>query len=278
MLEGAIDSITKLIQSPPGQIAAGGVLAGIVWKFFERVETVLTDKTKLEIAVWLLDIKTGPKVEPWPETFAKVFDRVFGTEHLSWQCLLRSFVLSCFAFAVGLVFTEAGRGSSIGQYAFFTVSSVLLFTALPDYVSLLKTRTLIGKMRRGWKHTSLLLVLDIVGAACIFGVFTLLYIGLYLLMAEAEAASPLLGYPLLLVAGSKGVVLIPPLIATSIWLWLYAGSGFLIKVARRFDIGFDWFNRHADIEKKPLQSIGFVAGALVALVYWSAVIVSRMVK
>jgi hypothetical protein len=64
---------------------------------------------------------------------------------------------------------------------------------------------------------------------------------------------------------------------TSIWLWLYAGSGFLLKAARRFDIGFEWFNKHFDIEKKPLQSIGLVAGALVAVVYWSAVIVSRVI-
>jgi hypothetical protein len=34
-------------------LVAGGVLAGIVWKFFERVEAVLNDDTKLEIAVWL---------------------------------------------------------------------------------------------------------------------------------------------------------------------------------------------------------------------------------
>jgi hypothetical protein len=66
-----------------------------------------------------------------------------------------------------------------------------------------------------------------------------------------------------------------PAFFTSIWLWLYAGSGFLLKAARRFDIGFDWFNRKFDIEKKPLQSIGLVAGALVAVVYWAAVIVSR---
>ena len=64
---------------------------------------------------------------------------------------------------------------------------------------------------------------------------------------------------------------------TSIWLWLYAGSGFLLKAARRFDLGFDWFNRKFDIEKKPLQSIGLVAGALVAVVYWAALIVSRVV-
>jgi hypothetical protein len=67
-----------------------------------------------------------------------------------------------------------------------------------------------------------------------------------------------------------------PVFFTSIWLWLYAGSGFLLKAARRFDIGFDWFNRKFDIEKKPLQSIGLVAGALVAVVYWAAVIVSMI--
>src|SRR5437764_13764976 len=64
---------------------------------------------------------------------------------------------------------------------------------------------------------------------------------------------------------------------TSIWLWLYAGSGFILKAARRFDIGFEWFISKADIEKRPLQSIGLVAGALVAIVYWSAVSVSRVV-
>jgi hypothetical protein len=54
-----------------------------------------------------------------------------------------------------------------------------------------------------------------------------------------------------------------PALFTSIWLWLYAGSGFLLKAARRFDIGFLWFNSKADIEKKPLSAIGLVAGSIV---------------
>jgi hypothetical protein len=49
-----LDTVQKLINSPPGQLAASGVLAGIVWKFFERVEAVLTDNTKLEIGVLVL--------------------------------------------------------------------------------------------------------------------------------------------------------------------------------------------------------------------------------
>jgi hypothetical protein len=39
---------------------------------------------------------------------------------------------------------------------------------------------------------------------------------------------------------------------------------------------FNWFNRHMDIEKKPLQSVGLVAGAIVALVYWVALVVARI--
>jgi hypothetical protein len=59
--------------------------------------------------------------------------------------------------------------------------------------------------------------------------------------------------------------------------WLPLVGGGMIIAARRFDIGFQWFNRRFDIEKKPLQSIGLVAGALVAVVYWASVIVSRIV-
>jgi hypothetical protein len=67
-----------------------------------------------------------------------------------------------------------------------------------------------------------------------------------------------------------------PAFFPAFWLWLYAGSGFLLKGARRFDLGFDWFNRKFDIEKHPLQSIGLVAGAIEAVVYWVAVGISRV--
>src|SRR5579862_3815205 len=108
----ALTTITKIINSPPGQLAAGGVLAGIVWKFFERVEAVLKDDTKLEIAVWLLGVKVGQKLEPWPETFAKVFDRVFGKKHLSWTCFVKSSTVSLFGSALSIVWLSAGRLSS----------------------------------------------------------------------------------------------------------------------------------------------------------------------
>jgi hypothetical protein len=65
-----------------------------------------------------------------------------------------------------------------------------------------------------------------------------------------------------------GLWSVAPTLITSVWLWLYAVSGLVIKLARRLNIGFEWFNRTFDIEKKPLQSIGLVSASLVTLGYW----------
>ena len=137
-----LTTITNLITSPPAQIAAGGVLAGIVWKFFEKVEAVLTDDAKLRIAVWLLELRTAQKVESWPETFANVFDRVFGKEHLSWKCFLRSSMASCTAIGLTLLVTYmvhnlnwyvAASIIHVGHFWFLVI--VLIVNVVPDYLS-----------------------------------------------------------------------------------------------------------------------------------------------
>src|ERR1035438_8299153 len=179
MADSALDIVAKLIQSPPGQLAAGGVLAGIVWKFFERVEAVLTDQTKLEIAVWLLGVKVSQKVEPWPETFAKVFDRVFGTKHLSWRCFGRSCLATLIASvicAVGLFaylrpfdsFPYSGPGpQSEGEVAALVLRLAVMssiFLCLFDYASLLETRFTLHLLHRwsSWYAVLILLLADVV--------------------------------------------------------------------------------------------------------------------
>jgi len=74
----------------------------------------------------------------------------------------------------------------------------------------------------------------------------------------------------------KAILFYPGLFSVT-WLWLYAGSGFLLKCAHRFDIGFQWFNSKVDIEHKPLSAIGLVAGALVAVIRWTLVVVRWIV-
>ena len=345
-----LTTITNLINSPPGQLVAGGVLAGIVWKFFERVESVLNEDTKLEIAVWLLGVRVEQKMEPWPSTFIKVFARVFGEKAFSLRCFLSSCLATftaCLMCTIGLAryfhLLQPLNEQSVAIIARTAGTTGIVLFAF-DYLSLLETRYTLKLMRR-WSSAwglLLLLIVDTV-ATGLTGAVPSYYrnVGLTLhplrqyafRVAKEQAPIELLQRDLEaralrdsdylrqlddivvpdydLASRDEGLrkeledirkrreelrkqveeeqhqsremarklntlrevrsawnrfdvlVLWIPAFFTSIWLWLYAGSGFLLKASRRFDIGFQWFNRKFDIEKKPLQSIGLVAGALV---------------
>ena len=273
-MSDTLTTITKLINSPPGQLAAGGVLAGIVWKFFERVEAVLTDQTKLEIAVWLVGVKVGQKVEPWPNTFAKLFDRVFGKTHLSWNCVRRS-TLNFTFWAVVLFLWLRPLTSPHGatQSALQAFALAWCLDLFPAYLIVLQTLFFMHLLGKAVADSADPVTFH---AATLFA---------NLLVADLFSLGPVLALVSVLPDSPTRRLLDGPLVLSVVfanfsplvWLWLYAGSGFLLKAARRFDLGFDWFNRKFDIEKKPLQCIGLVAGALVAVVYWTAVIVSRVI-
>jgi hypothetical protein len=170
-----LTNISNFITSPPGRLLAGVVLAGIVWKCFEKIEAVLSDDTKLGIAVWLLDLRIGKAVEPWANTFIRIFDRVFGPTHLSLKCFARSAVvsLSGFALAVILLLPEPWKtlstglsisldGSSTGHIApmWQDLSVAVIFgLIIPDYISLLETRLSIKLLGRWHGLWSSLLIL-----------------------------------------------------------------------------------------------------------------------
>lgn len=290
----ALNTITKLINSPPGQLAAGGVLAGIVWKFFERVEAVLTDQTKLEVAVWLVGRKPlGAKIGPWPDTFSRLLNTLFGTRHISWKCFWRSCVCSAAIFIIVVVYQTTVYWHEIGflkELFRATLRNLIMFAlpvmAVSDYLFLLKSRFLLALMqgRRSGLRQSAILLAD-TGCTAILSWLTVFWsVGLPLALASTgrvDLAVQTLTSDSVSFRGALSDPLfrafIYPAFFTSIWLWLYAGSGFLLKAARRFDIGFEWFNRKFDIEKKPLQSIGLVAGALVAMVYWMVVVIGHLV-
>ena len=301
-----LTTITNFINSPPGQLVAGGVLAGIVWKFFERVEAVLNEDTKLEIAVWLLRVKVGEKVDQWPDTFGQVFDRVFGKRHFSLTCLGRSLAASVIisllwapAYALYSSFGIFSRSEAFRftvQFSVLLIVVSLLINALPDYCSLGATRIVLSAMQRTKRAAmwGILLVVDLFATLITTFLTTELWFHVSHYFTEqfgiGRPVTPGLIYKWLDArsfamiefnldhSNALGFLMfLLPSIFTAIWLWLYAASGFLLKASRRFDIGFQWFNRKFDIEKKPLQSIGLVAGALVAVIYWAAVIVNRIV-
>jgi hypothetical protein len=312
-----LDTVQKFINSPPGQLAAGGVLAGIVWKFFERVEAVLTDNTKLEIAVWLLGIRTERQVERWPNTFLSIFDRVFGSRHLTVRCFTRSAIASLAALLLmlGIYFATGAFGSSIASVVHPAVIAILasredwiaselritiliglvIGNIIPDYISLLVTRSLLSLFRQSRRLRfalgSAIALIVVISAIAFLGMLATEDLSLAYLGRHAHFANSRLNdfeklradlrveewQRLFQQFGTARWLWFYPAFFGCSWFLLYAGSGFMLKAARRFDIGFEWFNRKFDVEKKPLQSIGLVAGALVAVGYWVAVVVTRVV-
>lgn len=305
----ALTTITKLINSPPGQLVAGGVLAGIVWKFFGRVEAVLNENTKLEIAVWLLGVKASEQVEAWSSTFLEMFNRVFGEAHPSKVGFQRYFVATFAATVIRFIISLPRfgfQGLYLGISSTFlmrfivplALCSVLLgwTLILSGYLALCSVRWIIVRTSN-YKHGRMLATVLSTAWSILVGIALVLLLTdvalsiMYYLINRMPLASippQLSSYlqthrkhwssiaAMTFYEWLVALLAMLPLFLGTLWLDLYAISGSLLKAARRFDIGFGWFNRKFDIETKPLQSIGLVAGALVAVVYWAAVIVSRV--
>jgi|SRR6185312_1618099 len=319
-----LDSFTKFVNSPGGVVTAGAVLAGIVWKVLEKVEGILPDQTKLEIAVWLVGRKFSPALQSWPDMVAKAFNHVFGRNLLSWKSFLRSLIASAIfclvctlvssSFLLGLTSHTLNSNDlpkSAGDWLYriaLPVSAYTVIVSLFAFLSLLETRIILLVMRRCRSAfaTVGLLILDLVVTGLTASPPAILaavgpttrpiydlresrnYQKSLRYWKEKQAAHPdkesseavetytfLAQYSYYRLNVAWRIVWLPAF-STSLWLWLYAGSALLLKAVRRFDLGFDWFNRKFDIEKKPLQSIGFVAGAIVAIVYWAAVGIGRL--
>src|ERR1017187_5373604 len=141
----ALTTITHLIQSPPVQLVAGGALAGIVWKASERVEAVLTDQAKLEIAVWLLGVKTEKSAKVGHDLLVNAFEGVFGKKHLSWKCATASVCLTATLAVSGVVAMEHYgwlKPSSIVQAAL----ELLVLLSIPVYGSVWAMREGVTRM------------------------------------------------------------------------------------------------------------------------------------
>lgn len=287
-------------------LAAGGVLFYGVMKFFDAVGDRLNEDTRLGIALWLLGVKTAERVRKWPDHFARMCDRVFGDRYVSWRSFLVSSFITGFwvvtAWAWGtitgaiayplwndttilptmdpstLLLVRSMSASPIVMLSahisgIFLVA--LLFSILPSYLALIETRLLLSLMvKSGHLWQIILLFLCYLILTAIIGslgiVVNIVIAGL--ILGGVTLVSPWRVFMDFIRSGYWGVAIFvaAPSFFTGVWLWLYLGSGFLFGMARRLDLGFQWFTSHMDIERKPLQCVGLASGAITAIVYWGA--------
>ncbi len=287
----------KLILSAVSLALAGFSVWLIVAGFFSWVESLLKNATKSEIAGWLIGVEIGKKVDGWPGTFVRVFDQVFGEKHLSWKCFWRSCTASLGATLLAGVLTYVTRRRSSSTHSadyvyqhVYDVASVFIANVLPDYFAYFLTRLALRNLMKRQCLSSWAIVIILQVAITLY-LSSIAFTAAFFLYGWEQpewhftdfatsvwrdaVTNPL--YPIWTLIFYHNWMFIFPSFFTSTWLFLYVGSGFLLKAARRFDIAFKWFNRKFDFETRPLSAIGLVAGALVAVIWWTCVIVKGIV-
>lgn len=215
--------------------------------------TLLTERRRDEIALWLMG---AVGEESWSRSFTSLFDAVFGERHLSLRCIVRSSLASlCAVLLIWLLMggvddlgTRIGTELSLGA----VLVAALAVNLVADYVSLLETRFLLGRMHRFRSIAAQagVLLVDLALSAAIIWLAILAFVTAR--GAEMESFAEILG------VFSLFSVLFYSTFLTSVWTWGYVGSTWLMRLfsgASRLDL--------LAVDKSPFRVLGVVLGALV---------------
>lgn len=257
-----------------------------VFTLFEKASDSLKEESKIAISQWLMNVGMEGGQPNWPTMFVATFDSVFTKRHLSWTCFWRSSLASFFAvilisllvnaLGISTVFQEIISETWLGFFFILLVGAIL--NLIPDYVSLLETRVVIKLMSKKatFFRILMLLLLDLVATNVIFFVIAFIIIvnliNLFTRVAWAwETPGGALGAYIqgLTFSGKEKDlgIFIYSTFFTSIWVWLYAFSGFFVGIISKSKSVLDFFKKHLAIEDRPLRSMAFVIVLIITFGY-----------
>lgn len=214
----------------------------------------------------------------------RIFRATFGERHLSFKCLIRS-MLATIIFTNAIVLTIWLKRKNEYTYYFnltreLTWIDLIFIGIIPDYIALAKTRIIITISRA---PMFILLILDVIISISISSVFcfttTLLffYFQYHLPLNIAEVKSDwgivVSNFTdVFFMSGTYGhdipEIYFSSTLFTSVWTGLIVTSTAVLKILSPIQSFTTWF---FDVEKRPIEAIGLVAGALTIMgsLVWS---------
>ncbi len=279
------------------------VVAGSVLGVFELGERLASQRAKDALSKWLLNFDVE-KAKALPDRTQAIFQSIFGERHFSWTCFVRSVAFSIGAMLfIGLIlflisprnflemkggFLRLGLSGSWVQLAIWLPWSILI-----DYVSLFKTRFILGILMRIRRKNKLLAIaivgIDFVVYRALFAVGMIVVLSaLLLLFGKIRAVwNDIALTHLIIIATSMGpvphdiglfLIFFWAGFAPSIWLWFYLAALVVTRALLRSEKLFNWLRWSLDIEKNPFRSIGAVAATLAFVVSVAIILVSAEVS
>jgi len=274
------------MEFPPIIVIVGsyfGMAAG-VWALFDRADKALNEAAKKSIAEWLQNINPTTERSRWPGQFIEIFDSVFGEKHLSWKCFFRSCLASIFSVTVVLIiylgvgedFILVKRPWQEKIILYMFVAGILL-NLIPDYFSLLETRFLLHWLRKSASYLKSfsLMFLDILITFFIFYGTIIIYLSLSALTPNIDISPGIFEATWVFIPYSLTFSGMFPFLGiylystffTSVWIWLYVLSGFLIKISQRSGRFIKMLRSFLDVKNKPLPSLGFASNLIILILY-----------
>jgi hypothetical protein len=199
----------------------------------------------------------GVEQENWCKSFCALFDSCFGRNHLSLHCMLRSALWSLLAVsALWIIFgAEASLGTRAGDVLPFwqVVLIALVINLVADYVSLLETRWLLTQVHRVRSVAGQIAILIV--DALVTGAIILAVIFVYQMTPLYDGAPLTLGeiFGVFTVFG----LFFYSTFLTSIWIWLYIVSSWVIRLFSRSRLV-----RILDVE----EAVPWILGSVLAFV------------
>ncbi len=267
------------------------VCIGLV-ALFREGEKVMSGESRAAVSDWLLQENFAARQSNWPNTFVALFDALFTEKHLSWTCFRRSALTSVlvitllFAGFLGVgVLTVPSSVSDLAEIAALLGVPIALNIVI-DYASLFETRWILGRMGKSeYSFVHLLyLGIDLVltGMCVILPVSILQIFGLGV-MTEFSIWSSAFWYQmfsalinmaeLFVTFAEAGLGEIPRVMSvmlfstmfTSVWVWLYVGSGLLLRAVQPVLESLDWVKYHLNVEAQPVHAMGMLLAVLMSL-------------
>lgn len=270
-------------------------VAGGIYGLFNKAGESVNEPTKRAVANWLQNINLSKELPNWPQTFTVLFDRVFTEEHWSWNCFGRSALISLLGLSLFLFLTTSHdqwlkvlfTGSMIPR-AFWAIVPFIVLNLIPDYFSLLETRYIFSRIVPGTSFLKVLgyLLLDIIFTLLIFYFGTMLFVLLsdffykqyYGFDSQSTLFQDIDAFYKSMFLPSAGLPYLPFILTTfltSIWVWLYAGSAFLLKLIAIPKAGLKFLRNSLDITNRPFRAMGFTLMVLASIGYlvWGVVLI-----
>jgi len=271
---------------------------GIVVLFREG-EKAMSQEARAAVSDWLLQESFVNRPSDWPETFIDLFDAVFTEDHFSWACFWRSavvsvtgaIVISGVLWMLGVFSRETFIMSNISENTrpsfniqiALTLVSAVIYNSIFDYLSLFETRKVLSYTEsHSYDNQLIIILLDLFLTLLIiyFGMLFIIYsINVYLIPSRAYAIfkieeildllySPLRAiYSVYPMGDSLPTALIYSTFITSVWVWTYVLSGYVIRLVYPFVEGVSFLKDSLDIRGRPVHSMGVLIAGFLSVVF-----------